>query len=309
MAVLLGCNGQVELRRTQVDEEFLGDVKVSDVNVNKDRFSFDFPVGMLITGDQVEIKSTDNSLLEFIAASGWPTNKQYKDGIFYLFVDEVGAIRLYNTFDEAISGEVAGRIDLLDAGRSVPISIKVRNNNERILAQVKSFELNTERDVVDISSLNDEFRKQYSGLISGSGQLTCFFDYERRPCDDMTSGVSAGAVEMPIYMNQLLLRTRLGSEFWAKLTLVGRGLKPGGRPVDYDDEVWYEFDARITNVGMNFEPGVPIETSIQFVTTGEIKLRTRFISNYLIQEQSPLGLDRIRQEANQSGLIEVEQQD
>lgn len=307
MAVLLGYNGQIELRRSQVDEEFIGKVSRSDINVNKDRFSFDFPLGMLITGDQVEIKTTDGSLLDFISPDGWPTNKVYKDGVFHLFVDEVGAIRLYRRFDEAISGEVAGRINLVDPKRTVPISIKVRNNNERILGQVKNFELNTEREVVDITNLSEEFRKQYSGLISGSGRLTCFFDYERRLCDPMTTGASAALLEMPIYINQLLLRTKLGSEFWAKFTLVSRGDKPYGRREDLNDEVWYEFEARVTNVGMNFEPTQPIESTIEFVTTGEIKLRTRYTSNYIVQEQD--GASRIRQEENQSGFLETEQQD
>lgn len=305
MAVLLGYHGQVELRRSQVDEEFLGSVAVSDVNTAKDRFSFDFPSGMLITGDQIEMRTTDGSLLDFISSDGWPTNTVYKDGIFYIFVDEVGAIRLYKTFDEAIAGEVAGRINLANAGRTVPISVRVRNNNERILGQVKSFELNTERDTVDTTTLSDEFRRQYSGLISGSGRITCFFDYQRRSGDPMTRGTSAGTMEMPLYVHQLLLRTKLGSEFGAKLTLVGRGPKPYGRFEDLDDEVWYEFEARITNVGIAFDPTEPIESTIDFVTTGEIKLRTRYVSNYLLQEDN----DRIRQEANQSGFLEVEQQD
>lgn len=305
MAVLLGCNGQIELKRTQLDEEVFAEVKASDVNEAKDRFSFDFPHGALITGDQAEIKTTDGSLLSFISADGWPTNKVYKDGVFYLSVDEVGAVRLYKTFDEAIAGEVAGRIHLVNPGRTVPITVKVRNNNVRILAQVKDFELNTERDAIDTTALSDEFRRQYSGLISGSGRITCFFDYERRECDAMTNIDGAGRVEMPIYLHQLLLRTRTGSEFFAKLTLVGKGPKPGGRPVDNDDEVWYEFNARLTNVGMAFEPTQPIESTIQFVTTGEIKLRTRYVSNYLLQES----YGRLRQEANQSGFLEVEQQE
>lgn len=305
MAVLLGYHGQVELRRSQVDEEFFGSVAVSDVNTVKDRFSFDFPSGMLITGDQIEMSTTDGSLLDFVSADGWPTNTVYRDGVFYIFVDEVGAIRLYKTFDEAIAGEVTGRINLADAGRTVPISVRVRNNNERILGQVKSFELNTERESVDTTTLSDEFRRQYSGLISGSGRITCFFDYERRSGDPLTTGQSSGVIEMPLYVHQLLLRTRLGSEFGAKLTLVGRGPKPYGSFEDIDDEVWYEFEARITNVGIAFDPTEPIESTIDFVTTGEIKLRTRYVSNYLLQESN----DRIRQEANQSGFLEVEQQD
>lgn len=308
MAVLLGNQGQVELRRSQIDEEFRGSVAASDINTAKDRFSFDFPLGMLITGDQVEMATTDGSLLDFVSADGWPANTVYRDGIFYLFVDETGAIRLYRTFDEAIAGEAAGRINLQDPGRTVPISVRVRNNNERILGQVNSFELNTERDAIDTTVLSDEFRRQYSGLISGSGQISCFFDYERRVYDPYIGpGVeSAGVVELPIYVHQLLLRTRLGSGFWAKLILVGRGTKPYGTQVDFDDEVWYEFEARITNVGISFEADGTIESTIDFVTTGEIRLRTRYVGNYLIQEQST---DRIRLEANQSGFIEIEQQE
>ena len=305
MAVLLGQYGQVELRRSQLDEEFVGEVKQSDVNVARNRFSFDFPSGMLITGDQIEMSTTDGSLLSFISADGWPTNAVYKDGIFYISVDEVGSTRLYRTFDEAIAGEVAGRITLANAGRTVPIRVRVRNNSERILGQVKSYELNTERDAIDTTNLSDEFRRQYSGLISGSGRITCFFDYERRSLDPLTTGASGGRLEMPVYVHQLLLRTRLGSEFFAKLILVGRGPKPYGTVQDIEDEIWYEFDARITNVGIAFDATEPIESTIDFVTTGEIKLRTRYISNYLLQEDA----DLIRLEANQSGFIEIEQQD
>lgn len=306
MAVLLGEIGKIELRRTNLEDPITATIKPSDVNADKDRFSFDFPLGLLITGDQVEIKTTDGTLLDFITAGGWPTNQVYKDGIFYLFVDEIGAIRLYQTFDEAISGETTGRIDLVVPNRDIPISVNVRNNNERILGQISNYEVNTQREAIDVTSLSDEFKREYSGLISGSGRITCYFDYERRFNDALIKGESAGVVEMPIYLNQLLLRTKVGSEFWAKVTLVGRGLKPGGRREDFDDEVWYEFYARITNVGMVFTPGEPIESTIEFVTTGELALRTRFVSNYLLQEQAA---DRIRQEANQSGFIETEQQD
>lgn len=305
MAVLLGEIGQIELRRTSLDEPITGTVKPSDVNASRGRFSFDFPLGILITGDQIEIKTTDGTLLSFIGSDGWPSNQVFKDGIFYVFVNEIGGIRLYKTFDEAISGELAGRVSLVVPNRDIPISIQIRNNNERILGQVISYEVNTQRESIDSTSLSDEFRREYSGLISGSGRITCFFDYERRADDPQIRGESSGVVEMPIYLNQLLLRTKVGSEFWAKVTLVGRGTKPGGRTEDFDDEVWYEFYARITNAGLSFSAGEPIESTIEFVTTGQIELRTKTISNYLLQEDT----DRIAQEANQSGFLEVEQQD
>jgi len=305
MAVFLGNYGQVELKRTQFDEEVFGDVEQSDVNTNKDRFSFDYPTGMLITGDRVEIKSTDDTDLDFIDSSGWSDDTVYPDGIFYIYVDEVGAIRLYNEFDEALAGEVAGRVPLNDPGRTIPIEIEVVNNKFRILAQVRSFELNTEREAVDVTTLSDEFRNLVSGLISGSGSINCFFDYEARDCDP-NIGVSPSNVEMPIYMNQLILRTRLGSEFHAKLTLIRDCPKPYGRESDEDDEIWYEFDARVTNVGMQFSATEPIESTINFVTTGEIQLRSRSIANRVLQEND----GTLELEDNQEeGSIDLEQEE
>ena len=59
MGIYLGSAGCVELRRTQFDETFTSVVNDSDVNPDKNRFSFNFPLGSLITGDMIEIKRTD----------------------------------------------------------------------------------------------------------------------------------------------------------------------------------------------------------------------------------------------------------
>jgi hypothetical protein len=308
MAVLLGSSGQIELRRSSQNEGFSSVISPSDINTTKGRFSFDFPQGMLLTGDQVSIRTTDGSELSFVSPSGWytPGVYSYPDGTWHIAVDEVGGIRLYRSFDAAVSGEAAGRVQLQAITRDIPIEVRVTNLIDRIVGQVTDFELNTSREAVDVTELGEEFRKQHATTISGSGQLSCFFDYERRLCDNL-SDLSVGAVEMPIYLHQLLLRTQLGSGFWAKLTLASRGLKPGGRAEDYDDEVWYEFDALVTNVGIAFEPTQPVKTTVQFITTGEIRLRTRMVSNYILQEQG--GRDRIRLEANQNGFLEKEDQE
>jgi hypothetical protein len=88
---------------------------------------------------------------------------------------------------------------------------------------------------------------------------------------------------------------------------VGRGQKPGARAEDYNDEVWYEFDALVTNVGIAFEPTQPVKTTVQFVTTGEIRLRTRTVTSYIVKEQD--GISRLRLEANQAGFLEKEDQE
>lgn len=306
MAVFLGAGGQVELKRTGAGEIITGTVRISDVNTANNRFSFGTDTIELISGDQIELKATDGGLLSFVSAAGWPSNTVYKDGIFYVSVDEVGGIKLYNSFDDALAGEVAGRISLVTPDRAIPIAITIQNSQTKILGQVSSFEINTERSAVDVTALSEDFRQQYSALVSGSGRIECFFEYERRPYLDVAQApASADFVEMPIYLNQLVLRTKLGSEFFAKLTLVGPGAKPYGRVEDNDDEVYYEISGVITNVAMAFEPTEPIRTTIEYVTTGPIRLRTRMISNRLLQEDG----GRIRLEANQDGYVELEQEE
>jgi hypothetical protein len=306
MAVILGEKGQIELRRSSGGEVYTSVINPSDVNTVKDRFSFDFPQGMLLTGDQLSIRTRDGSPLDFIDPSGWPIPGVYPDGVWFAAIDEVGGMKLYRTFDAAVSGEAHDRVPLLAINRDIPIEVRVTNLIDRIVGQVTDFELNTSREAVDVTELGEEFRQQHATMISGSGQMSCFFDYERRLCDGL-SDITTGFVEMPVYLHQLLLRTQLGSGFWAKLTMVGRGAKPGGRGEDYDDEIWYEFDALVTNVGIAFAPTQPVKTTVQFVTTGEIRLRTRMVTSYIVKEED--GSSRLRLEANQSGFLEKEDQE
>ena len=57
----------------------------------------------------------------------------------------------------------------------------------------------------------------------------------------------------------------------------------------YDGEglsrsVWYECEAIVTNVATSLTPDQLIETSIQFVTTGPVLLRTGVQTSRLLQE-------------------------
>lgn len=294
MTVLLGCSGSIALTRSTIDEVFTSEVNPSDVNAQRNHFSFDFPSGMLLTGDQIEIKATDGGVLDFV--TGWI----YPDGKWFIHVDQVGSIKLYEEYADAVAGEVQGRVDLQLPSRDIPVTVQVHNVLERLMADVTSFELNTSRDAVDVSELGEEFREQHATLISGSGSVTCLFDYKHDPCNE--ARVSAGLEpELAVYMHQLLLRQQLGSGFHAKFYVVSRG---AGH--DANDEVWYEFDALITNAAIAFEPTQLVRSTIQFVTTGEVKLLVRTVTNYLLQEDA----DRIRLERNQgTGFVELEQGD
>ena len=106
MAVYLGNQGVVELKRDSFNDPLASDLDPGDVNAAKKRFSFDFEFGALITGDQVDIKTADGTDLEFIDGSkgdGWRG---------YLNIDDAGGIRAYKTFPAAVSGKLADALTL-----------------------------------------------------------------------------------------------------------------------------------------------------------------------------------------------------
>lgn len=287
MAVVLGDAGSVELKRLSVDANFKSTIDPADVQADLDRFSFDFPNGMLLTGDRVDIKATDDQALDFV--DGW-TDSQ---GSWYIHVDEVGGIRLYLRFDDAVADIRDRAVALVEPSRSIPVEVDITDTTFQCLADVRQFELNTSRDAVDVTELGEEFRKQHSTLISGSGTVTCLFRYDRTICDKL-----GRRIELPIYLHQLLLRLELGSGFHARFYLIKRGYG-----TDVDDEVWYEFDAFVTNVGVVYQPEQVVESTIQFVTSGEIKLLTKTDSEQLLLQED---IGRIVLGEAQTGIDEFD---
>ncbi len=369
MAVFLGGDGCIELKRTSIDEPYLAEINPSDVRPNArdtttsdphdvmppiirgGRLSFDFPHGQYISGDLLDFSSVDGSLLDFLdgwnlpyrtvwaecvtAGTGdykvsdcdndtdsictdaptyadspwdegtaeydnadvWPRNQigvdftktlpeVFDQVSYFVHVDETNGMKLYRTFSDAVAGEKEPEAILRRPNAPLHVKVMVANNRFRVIGQVQSFEVNTEREAVDVTELGDAFREQYSGLITGSGSVTCLFEYERRDCDGFFGQLSS-TPEMPVYLNQLILRSSIGSEFFARLVLVKRGAKPGGTNVDVDDMIWQEFEAVITNVGMAFVPGEPVRVTMNYVSTGPIRLHTQMQSDYIMQEQDP----------------------
>lgn len=293
MTVFMGEAGIIELTRASDNQVLRGVIAQGDVNTATDTFSFDFEATSLISGDLVLIKATDDSSLDFVLNYG------YTDGKWHVHIDEAGGIRLYTSFDAATAGEVDGRVALGAPTRDVPITLTVENRVGRVLGQVTSFELNTEREAVDVTEVGEEFRRRWSTLMSGSGQITCFFDYRTSICD-AGYGTDLSNVELGVYMHQLAIRQQLGSEFDAKLYLVRRGAVPGN-----NDELWYDVHGVVTNVGVSFSPGAPVVSTIQFVTTGPVRLRVSTLAaQYLLQEDDGL----ILLERNQpAGSLAAEQ--
>jgi hypothetical protein len=289
MSVYLGTFGEVELQRQFDGGALASIINTSDVNSLSKRFSFDFEHGQLLTGDQIEISSTDGSALDFI--SGYTDSSVKK----FIYVDELDGIRLYDSFANAVNGGSVNATALAVPSDDIPISVVVENASYRLLGQVNSYELNTERETVDTTVLSDEFRSRINTLMSGSGQMSCFWEYTGSTTD-----------ELPHYLLELALRTKVGSQFKAKFYIKTNGYNPSGVAARDNDEIWYEFTGMLTNCAVQFSPSTAIQMTANFITTGDIQIRmTVEPKNAVLQENSDDIL--LDQDAAAKLLLETDQ--
>lgn len=267
MGIYLGSIGSVEIARKSLEGDKQSVVNPSDVNATRNRFSFDFDENYLISGDLIEIKTLDGTNLDFVAAAGWTNTTVQPSGAWYVYVDEIGGIKLYTTFDGALEGSTANLVDLVSIARDIPISVKVRDRSTRLVASVTEYELNTSREAVDITTLSDQYRQQYSSLITGSGRFTAHWDYVNR------------ANQEPVhYLMQLVLRTEIGSSFGAKFYIKSASTDASGghfSATQFNDILWWEFDALITSSATSFAADSVVISTIDFVATGPIRLKAR----------------------------------
>lgn len=270
MTVYLGTFGEVELKRQSEDASLFSTIEIDDVNAAEKRFSFDFDHGQLLTGDQIEITSTDGSSLGFIPGDTDGSTKKF------IHVDEIDGVRLYNSFAHAVAGGKANAIALNTPTSAVPVKVIVENASYRVLGRVQSYELNTTRETVDTTSLSDQFRSQISTIMSGSGRMACEWEYT----GDSTK-------ELPHYILELALRTKIGSSFSAKFYLKTSGYNPANHANASDDEVWYEVTGILTACAVQFTPNRLVQITADFITTGPIQIRMLLETpDALVQEDS-----------------------
>lgn len=262
MAVYLGNSGLVSIQRTGAST-YTSTLDPADVNVAQKRFSFDFPNDTFITGDYLQITRVGGGNLDFVDAAGFTPPGVTSTGAWYVSVDAVGGLRLFKTWGAALRGDIDDAVVLATPSGSYSITVAVANAGYRTLGEVVSYELSNQRTALDASVLGDEFVSQVSGLISGSGQITCFWDFGEH-----------GDLEAAQYIHHLILRQQLGSNFSAALTLkrVNEGAATGAASTD-NSLLFYLIDGLITNVGISFEATTAVQSTIDFVTTGQIQLR------------------------------------
>lgn len=278
MTIYLGDKGHVELQRQgarDFDEErrpVYTAIEPDDVNVSSKRFSFTGANGVLITGDKVEIARTSNSFqnLELVEDHDFP------DWLGYVHVDAVGGIRLYDNFPAAIDGGKQSALALVQPSERQYITITSKDNAFRCVAQVRSYEFTTQRETIDVTSLNQQFRNFYhQGLISGQGRMDCFWEHNRSDDCDNTEDLSLA--EYSAYLAHLCIRLEQGASFIGKFFIYDGGFD--------ERSVWYECQAVVTNVVVSVEPAQIIGTTVDFITTGPIRLQTGIPPAYLLQEE------------------------
>lgn len=289
MSVYLGTFGEVELKRQFDGATLQSTINTGDVNATQKRFSFDFDHGQLLVGDQIEIKSTDGSALDFI--NGYTDSSVKK----FIYVDELDGIRLYDSFAHAVSGGTANATTLATPGNNIPIQVTVENSSYRVLGRVQNYELNTQRETVDTTTLSDEFRTRISTLMSGSGRMSCEWEY-----------TGDTAKELPHYLLELALRTRVGSSFFGKFYLKTRGYNPASHTDASDDEIWYEVNGVLTACAVQFTPNQLVQITADFITTGPVEIRMALVTpDGLLQEDT--GEIRLDQDSAAKLLLETDQ--
>ena len=269
MTVFIGNYGQVELQRRSLPRT----ITIVATDTGRQTFTArsanatgSIFYGSFITGDRVNITAPAGTNLTWIAASNWASNTQENSIDRFIHVDQVGSIRLYSTLAAALRGDLADASPLV-ASQAVNMTVDVtsRDSAYRVLAAVTSYELSTSREAIDVTALSEEFRTQYSGLMSGSGRLTCIWDY---------AGIGLGEnTENANYLLQLVTRTQIGGEFNARFYLKTDNYNPSTSPGTLSDELYYETTAVITNAAVAFQVDSKVEVAIEFVTTGQIQLQ------------------------------------
>ena len=271
MTVYLGSQGEIELQRVFNGGSLTASVKATDVNATEKLFTFDFGHGQLVSGDQIEISSTNSAALSFVSGNTASTIKKF------IHVDGMDNIRLYNSFADAVSGGKTNAVALAAPSSTIPIKVVVQQTLPRVLAQVSSYEINTERETVDTTVLSDEYRSRVNTLISGSGRITAFWEYTGNRTQ-----------EIPHYLFELTHRTAVGSNFVGKFYIKRKDYYPDGADqFRFEDEIWWRVEGMITNAAIQFAPDSTVEITADFITTGEIELKMRTESaDALLQEDS-----------------------
>lgn len=275
MTYFVGYTGSIKLQRGG-ENLFNAAVMPDDINVVLSRFSFEGSDDNLITGDFVELSTNDPRGLAFVSPSGWPSGGgQFLENFRgYVNVNAAGGIRLFTEFEDAVNNDRTKEFKLVTfSGDPIEVDVGVRDVRANTLGSVTSYEINTDRAALETTTLTDKFKQQYSaGLLSGNGSIECLFTYEGLDIE-----------ETPLFLLQVINRLDVGSTFRALLSLTSTEPSPG-----VTNNVYYDIEAVVTRAGVTVNADALVACSIDFVTTGEFKLRVGIPPEFILKEDGDL---------------------
>jgi hypothetical protein len=287
MTVFLGNKGNIRLRRSStIAYGTLEDVIIpDDISEALNRLSFERAVDNLLTGDRVDISTTDPRGLIFISPEAWSDGEIHTNISLFININAVGGLRFFKTFEQAVNNDRTYEISLSSfTFPEIPIRVAVRDARYNILGSVTSYRFSTDRDTIDTTSLQDKFKQQYNaGLISGSGTIECLFN-------DRSTAVA----EPSMLILQLIQRVDIGCDFDLALYLSDKELNPN------EDTIFYDVTGVVTRAGVAVTSGDIITCTVDFVTTGEVRLLVGKPSDYILKEDD----DRIGLEQSLNYLLQ-----
>jgi len=290
MTFFLGTKGNVRLKRGSVNPlaNLADEIIPDDVNLTLNRLSFDKALDNILIGDRIDILTEDPRGLVCFPGSTWSDGVVNNGMSAYVHLNAAGGLRFFRTFQDAVNNNRPAELPLAAfTGDPLPIIVRIRDVAYNVLGCVKGYEFSTDRETIDTTTLNDRFRQQFSaGLISGSGRIDCAFDYQ-------TSGIS----EAPLLILQLIQRLDVGSEFDLALYLTDKAVDPSV------DNVFYELKAMVVRSGVQVQAGDIIDCTVDFVTTGEVRLLVGKPADYILKEDD----DRIELEQSLDFLLQEEE--
>lgn len=282
MTYFLGNVGNVRLRRNS-ENVLTTIVKDADTVPVLNRIGIEGAIDNLLTGDKITLSTEDPRGLVFFPVNSWIDGETVTQRSFsgFINVNAAGGIRFFPSFQAAVNNIRSQEYTIQNfAGDPLVVQVQVQDISPNVLGDVTAYEFNTDREALESTTLSDKFKRMYSaGLLSGSGKIDCIFNSK-------TSGVN----ETPLLALQLINRVDIGSEFDCLLSITDQTNDPNTL------DIYYEFSAMVTRSGIQVSATELVTCSIDFVTTGEIKLLVGRPSGYILKEDD----DRIK--LNQDNL-------
>lgn len=274
MGIYLGNAGAIRLRR-MFGYKVTENITTSKVNTTTNTLDLSSPETAFVTGDKVTLTRDSGNLDFIVGASGTET--------YYVHVNTLQGLRFFTSWADALTNADADAQTLQAPTGTYEITLEKVDQNEKALGQISSFEVSTSRDTEQVASLSESFTRNVSTLISGSGNITCFWNYDS----------SVSLEEQANFFHNLILSQDVQSEFTAALIIKSSDAAAvDGEYVSDDREFFYLVNALVTNVALSFEATDVVRSQIDFVTTGEIKLLFGNVFNLLQENASKIELEQ-----------------